>query len=92
MVVKYPGPIHMLLLAKPNLYFVKCNDHTKAILHAFGFDALASVNVNFSGLFPRLLQVNVNLCLFHLVARQSLFFKHLMMLLLLPSVSHHILR
>ena len=67
------------------LVFVKCNDHTKSILHAFGFDALALVNVNFPGLFPRLLQVNVHLCLFHLVARQSLYFKHLMMLLLLPS-------
>ena len=38
---------------------MKCNDHTKSILHAFGFDALALVNVNFPGLFPRLLQVNV---------------------------------
>ena len=70
--------------------FVKCDDHTKSILHAFGFDALALVNVNFPVLFPRLLQVNVNLGLFHLVARQSLYFKHLMMLLLLPSVSHPI--
>ena len=50
--------------------FVKCDDHTKSILHAFGFDALALVNVNFPVLFPRLLQVNVNLGLFHLVARQ----------------------
>ena len=83
----------MLLLAKTNFVnFVKCNDHTKSILHAFGFDGLALVNVNFLGLFPRLLQVNVHLCLFHLVARQSLYFKHLMMLLLLPSVSHHTLR
>ena len=57
--------------------FVKCDDHTKSILHAFGFDALALVNVNFPVLFPRLLQVNVNLGLFHLVARQSLYFKHL---------------
>ena len=44
--------------------FVKCDDHTKSILHAFGFDALALVNVNFPVLFPRLLQVNVNLGLF----------------------------
>ena len=49
--------------------FVKCDDHTKSILHAFGFDALALVNVNFPVLFPRLLQVNVNLGLFHLVAK-----------------------
>ena len=41
---------------------MKCNDHTKSILHEFGFDALALVNVNFPGLFPRLLQVNVHLC------------------------------
>ena len=47
--------------------FVKCDDHTKSILHAFGFDALALVNVNFPGLFPRLLQVNVNLGLFHFI-------------------------
>ena len=59
---------------------MKCNDNTRSILHAFGFDGLALVNLNFPGLFHRLLQVNVNLCLFHLVARQSLFFKHLMML------------
>ena len=36
--------------------------------HFFSIDVLASISVNFPGLFPLFLLVNVNMCLFHLVA------------------------
>ena len=36
--------------------------------HFFSIDVLASTIVNFPGLFPLFLLVNVNMCLFHLVA------------------------
>ena len=75
-VVKYPRPIHMLLLAKTNLYLWNVMTIQSPSYMHLVFDALALVNVNFPGLLPRLLQVNVHLCLFHLVARQSLYFKH----------------
>ena len=39
-----------------------------ACYHFFSIDVLASISVNFPGLFPLFLLVNVNMCLFHLVA------------------------
>ena len=92
-----PGPIHLLLIVAANLYL--WNVMTKVYLtcikwcyHVFSFDALASMIVNFPGLFPLFLPVNVNLCLFYLVAMQSLFSKQIMKLLLLSYVLYHTLR
>ena len=48
-------------------------------MHAFNdvFTSLVSMIVNFPGLFPLFLQVNVNLCVFYLMAMQSLFSKQI---------------